>query len=102
MRSGMSGVGSHLGVGELSEVKQFPRVAVGDFEAVRFADGSLVEPVGRLGHILVWLIHGVQNAIRSDFLQHIDKCLGEGAAGSEVEVFPQILAKGKFGSGPKP
>jgi hypothetical protein len=31
------------------------------------------------------------------------KCLGtEVTAGSEVEVFPQILAKGQFGSGPKP
>ena len=32
------------------EAEQPPRVAVGDFEAVRLADGSVVEPVGRLDH----------------------------------------------------
>ena len=33
-------------------MEQFLGVAAGNFQAVRFTDGSLVEPVGSSGHIL--------------------------------------------------
>jgi len=39
------------------EAEQFLGVTVGDFQAVRFADGSLVEPSARLGHILEGVVH---------------------------------------------
>ena len=41
------------------EMEQLARVAVGDLDPVRFADRSVVEPVGRLGHIIVRVIHRI-------------------------------------------
>jgi len=33
-------------------MEELSRVGTGNFEAVRFADGSVIEPVGCEGHIL--------------------------------------------------
>jgi hypothetical protein len=44
-------------------VEQFLGVDSGNFQAVRFADGSLVEPAGRFGHILERVVHRVQDTV---------------------------------------
>ncbi len=45
------------------EAETFLGVTVGDFQAVRFADGNLVEPSARLGYILEGVVHRIQNAV---------------------------------------
>jgi cell shape-determining protein MreC len=69
-----------------------PRVAVGNFEPIRFADGSVVEPLSRLTHILIRVVHRVQNAVGADFQYHVNERLcAKAAAGSDVEVLSQIV-----------
>ena len=53
------------------EVEQFLGVAVCNFHAVGVADGSLVEPVFRLDHVLKGVVDRVQNAVGTDFKNHI-------------------------------
>src|SRR5215471_3054006 len=67
--------------GKSTKVEQLPRVAVGNFDAIRFADGSAVEPLSRLMHILVRVVHRVQNAVGTDLRYHIDqsRCAKEAA-----------------------
>jgi len=43
--------------GHTLEAKQLLRVAAGDFDAIRFANGRVIEPVGRLGHVLERVVH---------------------------------------------
>ncbi len=58
---------------------------VGDLKAIRFADRSVIEPFGCLGHILVGIVHRVQNPVGARFKDHVGQRLcAKGAAGSEV------------------
>lgn len=74
-----------------------PCGAAGDFAAICFADWDVVEPVSRLNHVLVGIVHRVQNAIRADFEDHVGQrlCAKIPARGDE-EVVPQVLAYGQF------
>ena len=45
-------------------MEQLLGVAAGNFQAIRFADGSLVEPTDRLGHVVERVVHGVQTLVQ--------------------------------------
>ena|SRR6266851_9427678 len=57
------------------EVEQLLCVSTGDFDAIRFADGSMIEPLGGLTHVFVRIVDRVQNAVRADFQHRIDQLL---------------------------
>ena len=59
----------------LLEAEQLLGVATADFDAIRFADGSMVEPFGGLTHIFARIIDRVQNAVRALFQHRIDQRL---------------------------
>ena len=74
------------------EVEQLPRVATGNFEAIRFADGRVVEPLSRLAHILIRVVHRVKNAVGTDFRYRVDQSrCAKGAARSDVKVLSQVV-----------
>ena len=65
-------------------MEQLPCIAVSDLAAVRFADGSIVKPMGRLGHVLIGVIHRVQNALGPCFKDHVGQRLcPKGPAGNQ-------------------
>ena len=79
------------------KAEQLSRVAVHDLKAVWFADGRVIEPIGRLSHVLKRVVDGVQDAVRANFNHHVGQCLcTKIATSSDVEVLPQVLAYGQL------
>src|SRR5580704_10790625 len=75
------------------EAEQLPCVAAANFEAIWFADGGVIEPVGCLGHVLERIINRIQNVVGSDFHNYVSERMhAEVAASRDVEILPQIMA----------
>ena len=76
----------------LLNAEQLLGVATADFDAIRFTDGSMVEPLGSLTHIFVGIIDRVQNAVLADFQHRIyERLRAEVAARRNIKVFPKVL-----------
>ena len=73
-------------------MEQLPRVVTGNLDAIRFADGRVVQPLSRLTHVLIRVVHRVQNAVGTDFGYRVDQSWrAKGATRSDVKILSQIL-----------
>ena len=83
--------------GRVLEAEQPLCIPAGDFQPVRFAHASLLEPVSGLDHILERVVYRVPNVVGAHFGHHVDQRWPmEVAAGGDVEVLTQIFAQGPF------